>query len=179
MWGKAWSGKSTVSKILAEKLWYDYISIGSMKRKLAEEMWLTILEFNALWEEPGKSEEFDLKYEKFQEEIDLHSNTILESRLSFFKQPNAFKVFLDVDDYEAAKRIMADNRTTEKYDSIENFVAISQKRNEEDAKRFVKLYNVNYLDFKNYDLVVDTTNITPQEVVETILSEYEKFNKKV
>ena len=37
MWGKAWSWKWTVSKILAEKLGYEIISIWDMKRKLAKE----------------------------------------------------------------------------------------------------------------------------------------------
>jgi len=48
MSGKAGSGKGTVSKLLAEKLDYKYISIGNMKRELATTMGLTISEFNAL-----------------------------------------------------------------------------------------------------------------------------------
>ena len=36
--GKPGSGKSTVTKILAEMLAYERIAIGDMKRKLAEEM---------------------------------------------------------------------------------------------------------------------------------------------
>ena len=42
LWWKAWSWKWTVSKLLAEKLNYEIISIGTLKRKLAEEMWLSI-----------------------------------------------------------------------------------------------------------------------------------------
>lgn len=36
--GKPGSGKSTVTKILAQELVYERIAIGDMKRKLAEEM---------------------------------------------------------------------------------------------------------------------------------------------
>ena len=44
MWWKAWSGKWTVSKLLAKELGYEIISIGDMKRKLAAEMWINIIE---------------------------------------------------------------------------------------------------------------------------------------
>jgi len=46
MSGKNGSGKGTVSKLLAEKLGYEYISIGNMKRELATAMGMTISEFN-------------------------------------------------------------------------------------------------------------------------------------
>ena len=105
MWWKAWSWKWTVSKILSEKLWYEIISIWDMKRKLAKEMWLNIHEFNLLWEKPENAKEFDLKYEEFQKWLDLNSNIILDSRLWFFAQPNAFKILLDVSEEIAGERI--------------------------------------------------------------------------
>lgn len=48
MSGKAGSGKGTVAKILSEKLGYEHISIGNMKRELATAMGMTISEFNTL-----------------------------------------------------------------------------------------------------------------------------------
>lgn len=96
--GKAWSGKGTVSKILAQQLHYEIISIGSLKRKLAEEMGLSISEFNLLGEKPENQKEFDLKYEEYQKNLPLESSIILESRLGFLCQPKAFKVFLDIRD---------------------------------------------------------------------------------
>jgi cytidylate kinase len=46
--GKAGSGKGTISKLLAEKLGYEHISIGDMKRKIAHEMGITIFQFDIL-----------------------------------------------------------------------------------------------------------------------------------
>jgi cytidylate kinase len=46
--GKAGSGKGTIAKLLAEHLHYTIISIGDMKRKLAEEMGINIYDFNIL-----------------------------------------------------------------------------------------------------------------------------------
>ena len=94
MWWKAWSGKWTVSKLLAKELGYEIISIGDMKRKLAAEMWINIIEFNKMWDDPEKSAEFDLKYEEYQKSLKLTDNIILDSRLWFYAQPKAFKILL-------------------------------------------------------------------------------------
>lgn len=79
--GKAGSGKGTVSKLLAEQLGYEIISIGSLKRKIAEEMGISISEFNLLGEKPENQKEFDLKYEEYQKSLDPSSKILLDSRL--------------------------------------------------------------------------------------------------
>lgn len=91
--GKAGSGKSTAAKALAQKLWYEYISIGDMKRKIAAEMWLNIIEFNKLWELRKNQHEFDLKYEDYQRSLDPKSTIILESRLGFIVNLNLLNCF--------------------------------------------------------------------------------------
>lgn len=79
--GKAGSGKGTVSKLLADKLGYEIISIGSLRRKFAEEMGLSIYEFNLLGEKPENQKEFDLKYEEYQKSLNPSSKILLDSRL--------------------------------------------------------------------------------------------------
>lgn len=108
MSGKAGSGKGTVSKLLSEKLGYEHISIGNMKRELATAMGMTISEFNKEGEKPENREKYDLKYEEYQKNLPLDSKVILDSRLGFYCQPDAFKVYLDVSDEEAARRIFGD-----------------------------------------------------------------------
>ena len=82
MWWKAWSGKWTVSKLLAKELGYEIVSIGDMKRKLAAEMWINIIEFNKMWDDPEKSAEFDLKYEEYQKNLKL--TDINKIKLKYF-----------------------------------------------------------------------------------------------
>lgn len=79
--GKAGSGKGTVSELLADKLGYEIISIGSLRRKFAEEMGLSIYEFNLLGEKPENQKEFDLKYEEYQKSLNPSSKILLDSRL--------------------------------------------------------------------------------------------------
>ena len=174
MWGKAWSWKWTVSKILAEKLGYEIISIWDMKRKIAKEMWINIHEFNLLWEKPENAKEFDLKYEEFQQNLDLNSNIILDSRLWFFAQPKAFKILLDVSEEIAGERIYKAERDTDKQESLQEAIEEVHNRNTADFERYLKLYNIDLRDQQNYDLVIDTWDKTPEEVANIIL---ENFNK--
>jgi len=177
LWWKAWSWKWTVSKLLAEKLNYEIISIGTLKRKLAEEMWLSILEFNLLWEKPENQKEFDLKFEEYQKSLDVNSGILLESRLWFLCQPHAFKVFLDVSDEVASKRILWDNRTTDNYDSFESTLQATKERNESDRNRYIKLYWIDLWDKGNYDFMISTDNKTPAEVCDDIIAAFDEYQK--
>ena len=178
MWWKAWSGKWTVSKLLAKELGYEIISIWDMKRKLAAEMWINIIEFNKMWDDPDKSEEFDLKYEEYQKSLKLTDNIILDSRLGFYAQPKAFKILLDVDEEVAWERIFKAERDTDKHATKKHAVAEVKERNSSDEARYQKLYNVDLWNPNNYNLVIDTSERTPEEVLQIILNEFKAYKWK-
>jgi cytidylate kinase len=48
-------------------------------------------------------------------------------------------------------------------------------RKESEIKRYMNLYGINCTDLANFDLIIDTSYITPEEVVNTILAEYGKW----
>ncbi|MBP7841536.1 hypothetical protein KA037_02545 [Patescibacteria group bacterium] len=52
-----------------------------MKRKIADEMGISIYEFNRLGDLPGNAEKFDKQYEDYQRSLDTNSDILLESRL--------------------------------------------------------------------------------------------------
>ena len=131
-------------------------------------MGLSISEFNILGEKPENQKEFDLKYEEYQK------NLPLESRLGFLCQPKAFKVFLDICDEVASERIRKDQRTTDNFESPEQALEVTKKRNTDDRKRFLSLYNVDLRDDENYDLKIDTSDKTPQEVAQLIIDTFKK-----
>ena len=175
IWWKAWSGKGTVSKLLAEKLNYEIISIWDMKRKLAAEMWINIIEFNKMWDDPEKSAEFDLKYEEYQQNLKLSDDIILDSRLWFYAQPHAFKILLDVDEEVAWERIFKAERDTDKHASKKHAIAQVKERNSSDEERYKKLYDVDLWNPNNYNLVIDTSERTPEEVLQIILDEFKAY----
>ena len=178
IWWKAWSGKWTVSKLLAEKLNYEIVSIWDMKRKLAAEMWINIIEFNKMWDDPEKSAEFDLKYEEYQQNLKLSDNIILDSRLWFYAQPKAFKILLDVDEEVAWERIFKAERDTDKHATKKHAVDEVKERNSSDEARYMKLYKVDLWNPNNYNLVIDTSERTPEEVLQIILDEFKAYKWK-
>ena len=178
MWWKAGSGKWTVSKLLAKELWYEIVSIGDMKRKLAAEMWINIIEFNKMWDNPEKSAEFDLKYEEYQQNLKLSDNIILDSRLWFYAQPKAFKILLDVDEKVAWERIFKAERDTDKHATKKHAIDEVKERNSSDEARYMKLYKVDLWNPDNYNLVIDTSERTPEEVLQIILDEFKAYKWK-
>lgn len=163
------SGKSTVGKILAKKLGYKFYSMGDMRGKMAMDRGLTINELNKLGE---KEDWTDKIVDEYQKELGVkEENFIIDGRLSFYFIPHAYKIFLTVDPEEAAKRVFADPRPDEKkVANVKEQNKAMQKRVMDDEKRYKKYYNVSFTKEKNYDLVIDTTKLSLDEVVAEISS---------
>ncbi len=178
MWWKAGSGKWTVSKLLAKELGYSIVSVWDMKRELAAEMWINIIEFNKMWDNPEKSAEFDLKYEEYQKNLKLTDNIILDSRLWFFAQPKAFKILLNVDEEIGWQRIFKAERDTDKHANKKHAIDEARERNASDEERYKKLYDVDVWNPSNYNLVIDTSDRTPEEVLQIILDEFKAYKRK-
>lgn len=103
-------------------------------------------------------------------------NFIIDGRLAFHFIPHAVKIFLQVESHEAAKRIFHDETRVwvETHFNIEAAAAnIEIRRNSED-ERYMKYYGIHIYDMKLYDIVVDTTDKTPEQVYEKVLSEIKK-----
>ena len=175
------SGKGTVSKILMEKLNFGIYRNGEYVRELAKKMNMDITEFNIYVE---KHPEIDIQIEKSATEYaKQHDNFIIDARLGWYAVPESFKVYLKVDIDVAAKRAFldqdAERKETEKFNTIEEQKQDMIKRVNLENERYYNLYKVRKDDMSNYDLVVDTTDITPLMVAEKIITEYEKWlNKK-
>lgn len=169
------SGKGTVTSLLKEELGYEVYKNGEYVRKLAKEMNMSIVEFQ---EYLNEHEEIDQKVEKScAEYADSHDKLLVDARLGFYAIPHSFKVYLKVDLKEAGKRAFYDalRKDTEKYESIEKAMEDIKYRYEQENYRYLKTYNVRREDMSNYDLVIDTTTKSPEEVKEIILSEYKKW----
>jgi cytidylate kinase len=177
IWWRAGSGKGTVSRMLVDKLGYKYLSVGDMKREIATSMGISIHAFNMLGEDPANVEQFDKQYEDMQKALDPNDPIVLDSRLGFYCQPKAFNVFLDVDTVQAAKRIVAAKRWANEsnYTSLQEAIDATQKRNHDDQKRYISLYAIDYFDPGYYDLVIDTTDKTAEEVTTMIVDQYKQY----
>ena len=171
--GDLGSGKSTVSAILCKTMNYEYVYTGQIQRRIAERYSMTTNELNVYAEtHPEIDQEID---NTFKSLVDAE-NLIVDSRLAWYFIPNSFKVFLKTNIVVSAQRISGDKeRINENYTSIQEAAMKIVERKKSEVKRYKLYYGVDCLDYTNYDLIIDTTEVPPKDVCEIILSEFEKF----
>lgn len=166
--GTAGSGKSTVAKLVAQKLGLKFYSMGDLRGKMAMKRGLTIDELNEI----GKTEDWtDREADEYQEKLGkTEDNFIVDGWVSFHFIPHSIKIFLDADLKEAAKRIFKDQRPDEpKKETVEEVKEMIEKRIEESRERYKKYYCIDFLDKKHYDFIVDTTEISAEQVADKVV----------
>ncbi len=166
------AGKSTIATLLSEKLNMPWYSMGDLRGKMAEEKGMTIDELNALGEHDAST---DNDVDDYQKKLgETEDNFIVDGRLSWHFIPQSFKIFLDVDEEHAAERIFHASKEglrpdEDPYETPADVRKAIETRLASDQKRYHKYYSVNYLERSNYDLVIDTSTKTPEEIVQIIL----------
>ena len=171
--GPVGSGKGTVARILAERLGYRHLSTGDFRRIEAKKRGMTLEEFNKL----GETEAFtDRDADDWQRRLgETGDDIVLDSRLGWYFIPDSVKIYLDVDDDVAAQRVFTDRQNKNRInqaitDSIEEQKRLSIERDESDKRRYQKIYGIeDFTDPSYYDLVIDTSNFKPEEIVHQII----------
>ncbi len=172
------SGKGTVSKLLSQELQYEIYKNGDYVRKLAKERGLSITSYNEyLKDHPEIDQQIEKSAALYEKE---HDNLIIDARLGWYAVPESFKVYMKVDIDVAAKRAFDDSnrKETESFATVEEQKADMLRRYNLENERYFNLYGVHKEDMSNYDLVVDTTELTPEEAKEIIIEEYNKWLKE-
>lgn len=176
--GKLGSGKSTVCGILKEKYGFEIFSTGTINREFARSLGISTLELNErLKEDPALDKEIDgtvtrLSIEKKDEKL------IFDSRMAWHFAKDTFKIFLTIEPMEAARRVMLNQRGAEEhYETVNDACEGLLKRGSVERERFIQIYGVDYFDHNNFDLIVDTTSRTPDEIVNIIVENYESYCK--
>ncbi len=167
--GDLGSGKSAVSRLIADHHGYKQYSTGSAQRALADQLGITTLELNQRAEtDPTIDEQIDSIFRQLEH---APVRYVIDSRMAWHFLPMSLKVKLVVDARIAATRIMNDpKREKEKYPDLEATVTALAARRSSEVMRFKKYYDVDLEDLRNYDLVVDTSTKTPEEIEDLIMA---------
>ncbi len=160
--GEVASGKSTVGKLLAEKLDYEFVSIGNRTREFAANKGLSIVQFQ---KECLGNPETDKQIDSlFSNECNSKEELIIDYRLGFNFIKDAFHVYLKVSDETAIERVKKAHRPNETHLTV----AI---RNETFRNQFLNAYNLDYTNPNNYDLVIDVDDLgSAEQIVEFIMA---------
>ena len=175
--GELASGKGTTSRVLMKRLNYGIYRNGEYFRELAKKMNMDVTTFNIYVE---NHPEIDRQIENSAAEYaKTHNNFIIDARLGWYAVPESFKVYLKVDLDVAARRAFFDEarKDSEKFNTLEEQKADIQKRYKLENERYWQLYQVRKEDESNYDLVIDTTELTGEETADIIEKEYKKWLK--
>ena len=178
--GPAGSGKSTIAKMLAEKLGWTHYYVGGLFRDLAKKRGLTLLEYLKIGEtDPA----IDTEPDKYQEELGKkEDNFVIEGRTSWHFIPHSLKIYINVNPRVGSERIFSDlkhnfNRNEDrKLDTVEDVLDSNKRRFSSDNLRYKKYFNIEIHNLKNYDFVIDTSNLTKEESFNKV---YEFVKKKL
>lgn len=162
--GLAGSGKSTTAKALAKRFKLRHVSAGDMTRIVAKEMGMNLIELGRHREKnPNLDKVLD---NKLMDEA-KKGNVIVDGRtlayLATKRRIPGLKVFLAVDPKVSAARVAKRDGIARK-----KALQISSKREREIDRRLRKLWGVDTSDTSYYDVVIQTDDYSPKEVVDII-----------
>lgn len=168
------TGKSVIAKLLAERLGILYYSTGQAFRDLAKEKNMSLEEFTNYVENHS---DIDKDLDNKVVTMAKKGNIIIDSQLSghILKSIADFRVHLTCPLELRVKRMSERDQT-----SFEEKLKETTLRERSELERFKKLYDID-LSNKNlinefFDLIINTENLSIEEVLDKILSELKIFN---
>ena len=170
--GPPGSGKTTACNKLSEALGLRSVVFGQIFRQMAADRHLSLGEFGALAEkDPTIDEHIDstiLDIARANEDI------ILESRLSAYMLSRnsipAFKVYLS-----ASPDVRMERVGLREGETFEQAKKATEEREACEAKRYMMYYGIDITDLGVYDLVVNTDELSPEQVLDAILDGVKRF----
>ena len=160
--GDLGGGKSVLANALVDYWGAEAYSTGKIQRAMADERGISTLELNKLAEtDKSIDDEIDSNFKKLSQS---EKNLVIDSRMAWHFIPESFKIKLEVNPVLAAERIIAANRDNEKYGDFDATLQGLKDRKASERERFQKYYGVDIEDQDNYDLVIETTDVTPQAI---------------
>lgn len=174
--GELGSGKSTVANYLISKMPFRIVSAGLLFRQLAAKHGMSAKEFNEFIENDPK---YDHYVDDTMAELGRTDDKIIfDSRMAWHFVPSSFKIYLYVDVDTATERIFNDvGRVSESYSDKATARQEIIDRRKSELLRYQNFYHCNLDDYSNYDLIVDTSHATKDEVNELVYKSFKAFDE--
>ena len=174
--GHLGSGKSTVCDLLRERYGFKVFHTGSIQRQFANEMNISTLELNK-----KSKEDFSFDYQIDNAIVECAKThvgemIVFDSRLAWHFVPESFKVRLIIRPEIAAERVYLNRQSKEEqYSSAREALDMLSERQNAEAERYRLIYDIDVNDENNYDLIIDTSDLSPEEAAQKIIDNYKKF----
>jgi len=165
--GMSGCGNTTVCKIVADRLGLKFINFTF--RTLAQEKGV---ELKKILELAAKDDAWDKEVDSRQVKLARESGgCVVGSRLAIWMLEEAdLKVFLRAKPETRAARIVK-----REGGNLEEIAAFTAERDKRDNQRYIRIYNIDNYKYEFVNLVIDTDNITPDEIADLIIEAAEKI----
>jgi cytidylate kinase len=165
------SGTSTVAAATSVALGIEHLDGGTVFRAMASERGLSLAEFSRLAE--GDDTVDRALDDRLAARI-AAGDVLVESRLAGWLAHRGahagVKVWIDCDEVERARRVGA--RDTHDLGAA---LEANQQREASERTRYLEYYDIDLTDLSVYDLVLDSTDVGPEELVASIVTAVTAF----
>ena len=172
--GTPGSGKSTIAELLKDNLSIPYVYSGLIFRELAKKYKMSLAEFGAYCEQ---HDAIDRELDDKQVQLLKKGNVLLEGRLAgwlaVLNEIPAFKIWIDADPTIRAERIVNREGGTVS-DQLSKLI----DRENSERKRYEKYYHIDITDTSIYDIIIDSSQMTPKKILSHILQQLKQEDKK-
>jgi cytidylate kinase len=160
--GSPGTGTSTLSRILSRELDLRWVNSGELFRKIASDRGISLKELGRIAE---VSPEVDYQIDDAQRAMAKEAGGVFEGRLSGHVLDADLKILLKADRMVRAARIASREEKL-----VEDALQESRVREECEARRYEKYYNIDVNDFSVYDIIIDTGTWNEKGVVAIALA---------
>ncbi|MDR2358083.1 MAG: cytidylate kinase family protein [Oscillospiraceae bacterium] len=176
--GELGSGKSSICEKLCGRFGLSVYSAGKIMREMAEKAGVSIERMNKL---VAENEDIDKQIDRRMANLsELPGLFVVDARLGWYFVRDTYKIYAYVDRKVGARRVAGDGgRICEVYGDEYKAMEKLGIRQKLEIERFKSIYGVDYLDMRNYDLVIDTTDITSEEAALFVADRYEAGDRGV
>jgi cytidylate kinase len=171
--GPSGSGKSTITKALASTLGWRAIDTGQIFRDMAKKNGMSVMEFGQYVE---KNPEIDRKLDaQLAKKVKIaKKGIILQGRLAAW---TCKKYGIPAKSFWVTASLQTRASRVAKRENIPYRVSLANlaKRDRDNRMRYIKTYGLDLSDLSVYDAVVDSSNLTVEQVVSSVIKKLPKI----
>lgn len=179
--GDPGSGKTTFARNVAQRTGYRLITTGNMFRELARKKGMSLAELNELAE---TQQQIDQEVDDYIKALnDAKEHLVLDSRMAWHFLKDALKVRLTIDLDVAVERIFNDTERAQSWDDkfpdMQTAMNEVERRKQSEISRYQSLYGVNIGEDSNFDMVINTSHKTQDEVMAEFDEAFRRYKNQL